>query len=32
MDPVRRAIVNEEMMRARALGSVGGGIRLLEQP
>ncbi len=29
MDPVRQAIVNEEMVRARAPGSVGGGVIML---
>jgi len=29
MDPVRQAIVNEEMVRARAPGAVGGGIPML---
>jgi alkylation response protein AidB-like acyl-CoA dehydrogenase len=29
MDPVRQAIANEEMVRARAPGPVGGGIPLL---
>jgi alkylation response protein AidB-like acyl-CoA dehydrogenase len=29
MDPVRQAIVNEEMVRARAPGPIGGGISLL---
>jgi alkylation response protein AidB-like acyl-CoA dehydrogenase len=29
MDPLRQAIVNEEMVRARASGPIGGGIPLL---